>query len=92
MESTLEQLRWKEVIGSNNGIRYGFVNDLIIDLQNGCVKALVVPGAPRCFGLLSSREPRLIRWEDIRHIGEDIILVDGPAEQGRQRRERRRMF
>jgi YlmC/YmxH family sporulation protein len=92
MESTLEDLRWKEVIGTNNGIRYGYVSDVVIDLSDGCVKALVVPGRARWFGLFGYREPRLIRWKDIRHIGEDIILVEGRPESWRRRGEKRKLF
>jgi YlmC/YmxH family sporulation protein len=78
MESTLEELRWKEVIGANNGVRYGYVNDLMIDLDTGRVKALVVPGQGKWLGLLGGREPRLIPWENISHIGADIILTQAP--------------
>ncbi len=80
VDSTLEELRWKEVIGADNGVRYGFVSDVVIDLSSGRVKALVVPGPARWFALLGGREPRLIRWEDIRHIGSDIILTSRAPE------------
>lgn len=78
MENTLEELRWKEVIGAHNGVRYGYVSDVVIDLDSGRVKALVVPGQARWFGLLGAREPRLIPWEEISHIGTDIILTQAP--------------
>lgn len=90
MDSTLEELRWKEVIGADNGVRYGYVSDVVIDLSEGRVKALVVPGPTRLFGLLGSAEPRLIRWEDIRHIGADIILTQrSPEAAGGRTRKRR---
>ncbi len=92
MENTLEELRWKEVIGVSNGIRYGFVSDVVIDLSSGCVKALIVPGRARFFGLFGSREPQVLSWKDIRHIGEDIILVEGLPHHGPPRRERRKFF
>ena len=85
METTLEELRWKEVIGADNGVRYGYVSDVVIDLVSGRVKALVVPGPARWFNALGAREPRLIRWEDIRHIGSDIILTSGAPEPGGRR-------
>ena len=78
MESTLEELRWKEVIGANNGVRYGYVSDLVIDLDTGRVKALMVPGQGKWLGLLGGRDPRLIPWENISHIGAAIILTQSP--------------
>ena len=75
MDNTLEELRWKEVIGADNGVRYGYVSDVVIDLDTGRVRSLVVPGQAKWFGLLGAREPRLIPWEDISHIGTDIILT-----------------
>lgn len=85
MESTLEELRWKEVIGADNGVRYGYVSDVVIDLGSGRVRALVVPGPARWFSVLGGREPRLIPWEAISHIGSDIILTAHAPEPGQRR-------
>ncbi len=78
MESHLGELRCKEVISVTDGTRYGFVDDLIIDLDSGRVCALLVPGPGRFFfGLLGRREICVIRWEQICRFGPDIILVQG---------------
>lgn len=70
------QLRCKEVICLGNGQRLGYVCDLRIEIPEGCVTALVVPGKCRFFGLLDSKEEYVIPWHCIRRIGPDIILVD----------------
>lgn len=87
MESTLGQLRLKEVISIGDGSRFGYVGDLDLDLDSGQVKALVIPGRLRLFGLLGREEDTLIPWEAVRRFGEDTILVDGiPARlNGRSR-------
>ena len=70
------QLRCKDVICLGDGRRLGYVSDLRIEIPEGCVTALIVPGKCRCFGLLESKEEYVIPWHCIRRIGPDIILVD----------------
>lgn len=80
MDSRITKLRDKEIIDVRNGSRYGYVGDLEIDLESGRVRALVVPGRLRLFGLLGRERERVFPWESIKRIGEDIILVEGPEE------------
>lgn len=87
MENTLGQLRLKEVISIGDGSRFGYVGDLELNLEDGKVKALVIPGRLRLFGLLGREEDVLIPWESVRRFGEDTILVDGvPERVGRRSR------
>ena len=78
MQIRLEELRYKEVISINNGCRFGFVDDLELDLDSGRIIALVIPGRRRLFGLLGREEDRRIPWTTVKRFGEDIILVDDP--------------
>ena len=50
--------------------------DLEVDLESGQVRALVLPGRRRLFGLLGREEDRYIPWDRVRRFGEDIILVE----------------
>ena len=77
MFGTLRELREKEVINISDGTRYGFVGDLDVDLDAGRVRALVIPGPARFFGLFGRRDDIVIPWEDVRRFGADIILVEG---------------
>ncbi|MGO5022019.1 YlmC/YmxH family sporulation protein [Lawsonibacter sp. LCP25S3_G6] len=86
METRIAELRYKEVISVEDGSRFGFVGDMEVDLDSGQVRALVVPGRRRLFGLLGREEDRYIPWNAVRRFGEDIILVE---EQGTRRRPRR---
>ncbi len=75
MDCTVSELRCKEIINVDNGSRYGYVGDVELDLEHGQMKALIIPGRLRLFGLLG-REPDLrFPWESIQRFGEDIILV-----------------
>lgn len=90
MESNLEELRFKEVISVTDGTRYGYVGDVTFDLDTGQLRGLLVPGQGRFFfGLFGKRETWLVRWEQVRRFGPDIILVEGEpgtAKQGRRRK------
>jgi YlmC/YmxH family sporulation protein len=68
--------RQKEVINVSDGRRLGFVSDVEINLEQGKVEAIILPGVARLFGLLGKDNEFVIPWEKIVKIGEDIILVD----------------
>ena len=76
MECRVSELRYKEIINVSDGSRYGWVGDVEVDLESGQVRALVVPGRRRLFGLLGREEDRYIPWSAVRRFGEDIILVE----------------
>ena len=76
MDTRIAELRYKEVISVEDGTRYGYVGDMEVDLETGQVRALVVPGRRRFFGLLGREEDKVIPWSAITRFGEDIILVE----------------
>ena len=69
-------LQCREVICIGSGQRLGFVSDVQIDVPQGNVRAIVVPGPCRVLGVLGRHDDYVIPWERIRRIGPDIILVD----------------
>ena len=85
METRIAELRWKEVIGLRDGSRFGYVEDMEVDLESGQVLALVVPGRRRLFGLLGREPDRIFPWERVRRFGEDTILVEGSGMEPRRR-------
>ena len=86
MDTRIAQLRYKEVICVADGSRLGYVGDLEVDLDSGQVRALVIPGRRRLFGLLGREEDRCIPWSAVRRFGEDIILVDIKIDECQVRR------
>ena len=72
----MSDLRCKEVINISDGCRLGFVCDAEIDLSNGRVCAIIVPGPCRFFGFFGRGEEFIIPWDNIRRFGDDIILVE----------------
>ena len=85
-------LHCKEVICLNDGRRLGFISDAKIEVPEGQIQAVIVPGPCRFWGLWGRKEDFVITWCCIRRIGEDIILVDGPAPEWRVPRKKRGIF
>ena len=88
MDSRIGDLRYKEVINVTDGSRYGYVGDAEIDLETGQIRALIVPGRLRLFGLLGRENERVFPWSAVRRFGEDIILVEGEGPYLPPRRQR----
>ena len=76
MAMRVTDLSCKEVVCIGDGARLGYVSDVEVEVPEGQVCAVVVPGRGRFFGLLGRSEDFLIPWSSIRKIGPDIVLVD----------------
>lgn len=66
----------KEVINITDARRLGFVQDVTADLQTGTITSIIVPGSVKLFNIFSSSNDIVIPWENIKCIGDDIILVE----------------
>ena len=75
------QLHRKEVINLCDGCRLGCVGDLEMTLPDGTVKALIVFGPCRFFGLFGRGEDYYIPMECVQKFGSDVVLVDKPVQK-----------
>ena len=66
----------KEVININDGKRLGFVQDVCADLESGTITSIIVPGNNKFMGMFSSGNEIVIQWQNIKCIGDDVILVE----------------
>jgi YlmC/YmxH family sporulation protein len=74
----ISDLRARDVINILDGKRLGNIIDIDLDLDNGRVLGLVLPG--RTKGLFfSKREELTVPWNKIIRIGRDVILVEVPV-------------
>ena len=89
MTNRFSELKNKEVIHVCEGCRLGYIRDLTIELETGRVLSVILPGPCRFLGLFGRSDDYVIPWGCIRKIGEDIILVEGPAEEWRVPRKKR---
>lgn len=65
----------KEVINVLDGRRLGAVEDVEVDLKQGRIESIVIPGRQGLFGIFNGTPDLVIHWEQIEKIGEDVILV-----------------
>ncbi len=92
MGTRITDLQCKEVICVADGRRLGFVIDVEVEVPEGCVLALVVPGPCKLWGLAGRKDDFVIPWSCIRRIGPDIILVDCKPDECRVPRPKQHWF
>lgn len=67
----------KEVVNINDGKRLGYVQDVCADLETGIITSIIVPGASnKLLNIFSQANDIVIPWQNIKCIGEDLILVE----------------
>lgn len=78
MRVRASDLRAKEIVSVADGRRLGYLYDFEIDLRDGTIKSIVIPGQGKLFGVLGKGEEIIVPWERIRNIGQDVILLEDP--------------
>ena len=66
----------KEVVNIVDGKKLGFVQDVTADLESGIITSIIVPGNSKLINLFAGNNDIVIPWQNIKCIGEDIILVE----------------
>lgn len=70
------ELREKEVINMCDCKRLGCIVDVDIDIKDGRIEAIVIPGPGKICGFLGTDCEYVIPWQCIKKIGPDIVLVE----------------
>jgi len=73
---TLTELQNKEVVMMRNGRRLGYIEDLEIDEKLGKITALILIERNQGVSFFNKTMERMITWEQIITIGDDIILIN----------------
>lgn len=72
-----ENIKNKEVINIKDGKSLGYVYDIEINLKEGKIDGIVLPGERGFFNLFGrDSEDFVIKWKHVKTIGDDVILVD----------------
>ena len=72
MEITFNELRAKEIVNIYDGKRLGRAQDIAFEKETGKVLGVIVPGLSK---FLRKADDIFIPIEQIRRIGDDVILV-----------------
>lgn len=71
----ISELQAKDVVNVADGKKLGHIQDLELDVNQGTIKAIIVPLEKRMIHWLSSGQEVVIPWQQIVKIGSDVILV-----------------
>lgn len=72
----VSDLRHKDVVNNNDGKRLGFIKDIELDLNEGRIKAIILPGENKLFSFFGHNDDLVIEWHSVKKIGLDVILVE----------------
>lgn len=72
----ISELRMREVINVVNGRRLGIIKDIELDLNEGRIKSIVLPGTSKVLGFFGRSDDIVVPWDKINKIGVDVILVN----------------
>ena len=70
----LSDLQNKDIVNTEDGKKIGKIIDVVID-EAGSMKALVVQRI-KVINIFSNSAELEVRWDQIKKIGEDVILVN----------------
>lgn len=68
--------RQKEVVNIRDGKILGFVIDVDAELANGAIKSIVVAQVGKLIKSLGGKNNITVPWNNVKLIGEDVILVE----------------
>ncbi|APC48583.1 YlmC/YmxH family sporulation protein [Virgibacillus halodenitrificans] len=72
-----KEISGKEIVDVNQGARLGILGqtDMEINEKTGQIESFIIPNY-KWFGLKKEGEETRIRWDSIRKIGDDMIIID----------------
>ena len=74
----ISELRVMRIVNIADGKILGKISDLVMDVNRGYVKAIIMPGDTKWPVFWSSAKEIEVPWENIIKIGHDFIIVDMP--------------
>lgn len=73
---TLSELQRKEVVMMHTGEKLGFIDDLVINEDEGIITSIVIIDRQMKGSFFNKPEESFIEWGQIVTIGTDIILIN----------------
>ena len=71
----LSELQNKDIVSIKDGKKIGNIVDININ-KEGNISALIIGKSKISFNLFKNNSDEEIKWNQIKKIGEDVILVD----------------
>ncbi|MDU1314139.1 YlmC/YmxH family sporulation protein [Clostridium septicum] len=71
---SLNALRSMEVIDIKNGVKLGFVKDVVIDIKESKIVSIILPSMDKNW--FSKEDDIEVPWENVKKAGMDVLLID----------------
>ncbi len=78
----ISDLRTMRIVNIADGKILGKISDLVMDVNRGYIKGIIMPGGSKWPLFWSSEREVEVPWENIKKIGQDVIIVDMPLSWG----------
>lgn len=72
----LSELEKKDIINIKNGKVIGRIVDVEFDINNGCLIRFIIESPNIIKSLFSTPDSLTIKFNQIKKLGEDVILID----------------
>ncbi|MGM9878266.1 MAG: YlmC/YmxH family sporulation protein [Bacilli bacterium] len=72
----LSELEKKDIINIKDGKLIGRIVDVEFDINNGCLIKFIIESPNIIKSLFSNNETITIKFNQIKKLGEDVILID----------------
>lgn len=74
----ISDLRMREVVNIVDGRRLGMIKDIVLNLDEGRIEAIILPGLNevKFLGFLGKEDEVVVPWDRIKKVGLDVILIE----------------
>ncbi len=95
MSAKISDLQERQIVNIADGKCLGNIKDIELNVREGVIQALVLPGISGFRGILQNQGELLIPWQKVVRIGVDVVLINMPELtddnlRSHQRQRRRR--
>ncbi|MBE6112489.1 MAG: YlmC/YmxH family sporulation protein [Peptococcaceae bacterium] len=78
MSAKISDLQERQIVNIADGKCLGNIKDIELNMREGTIQALVLPGMGGFRGFLQNQGELLIPWHKVVRIGVDVVLIDMP--------------
>ncbi|MBR5319058.1 MAG: YlmC/YmxH family sporulation protein [Peptococcaceae bacterium] len=78
MSAKISDLQERQIVNIADGKCLGNIKDIELNILEGTIQALVLPGIGGFWGMLQNQGELLIPWQKVVRIGVDVVLIDMP--------------
>jgi len=78
----ISDLRTMRIVNMADGKILGRISDLVMEVSRGYIKAIIMPGGSKLPFFWGGEREVEVPWENIKKIGQDVIIVDMPLSWG----------